>query len=130
MREGPRYPASGAPEYFAETFERDQGAPAREERHFAAAAGAGTICLTLEHVSAAWVDLNGAEVFGPSLFNPNVTSARADVTLTSSRILHGITFRYVEGMEEVLSIALLPREAAPGEGAETPEERPAEAPVS
>ena len=36
---------------------------------------------------------------------------RRDVTQISPRILHGITFRYVENMEEVLAIALLPVEA-------------------
>jgi len=74
-------PASGAPEYFSETFHRSTGAPVREERHFNAAAGPGTICLTLEHVSSAWVDLNDDEIFEPSDFNPNATSARADVML-------------------------------------------------
>ena len=40
---------------------------------------------------------------------------RRDVTQISSRILHGLTFRYVDGMDEVLAIALLPAEpeAAP-----------------
>ncbi|HEY1251009.1 MAG TPA: endopeptidase La [Thermoanaerobaculia bacterium] len=36
---------------------------------------------------------------------------RRDVTQISSRILHGLTFRYVESMEEVLAIALLAPEA-------------------
>jgi len=33
----------------------------------------------------------------------------------SPRILHGITFRYVENVEEVLEVALLPVEAEPVE---------------
>ena len=44
---------------------------------------------------------------------------RRDVTQISSRILHGLTFRYVENMEEVLAIALLPLEPAE-EGAPAP----------
>ena len=36
---------------------------------------------------------------------------RRDVTQISPRILHGLTFRYVESMDEVLAIALLPPEA-------------------
>ncbi len=35
---------------------------------------------------------------------------RRDVTQISARILHGVTFRYVESMEEVLAIALLARD--------------------
>ena len=46
---------------------------------------------------------------------------RRDVTQISSRILHGLTFRYVENMEEVLAIALLPPE---------PAEQPAPAPAA
>jgi ATP-dependent Lon protease len=53
---------------------------------------------------------------------------RRDVLQISPRILHDITFRYVEGMEEVLDIALLPLETEAAEGAEKPEERPAEPP--
>ena len=33
------------------------------------------------------------------------------------QILHGITFRYVENMEEVLAVALFPEEAGGGEEA-------------
>ena len=51
-----------------------------------------------------------------------------DVLQISPRILHDITFRYVEDMEEVLAIALLPLETEPPEGAEKPQERPAESP--
>jgi ATP-dependent Lon protease len=55
---------------------------------------------------------------------------RRDVLQISSRILHDITFRYVENMDEVLAIALLPLEADAGGDPEKPgrEERPAEAP--
>ncbi len=35
---------------------------------------------------------------------------RRDVTQISPRILHGLTFRYVDSMDEVLAIALLPPE--------------------
>jgi ATP-dependent Lon protease len=50
---------------------------------------------------------------------------RRDVTQISSRILHGLTFRYVENMEEVLAIALLPPEpAAEPEAAPEPAEAP------
>jgi ATP-dependent Lon protease len=38
---------------------------------------------------------------------------RRDVAQISARILHGITFRYVDSMDEVLAIALLPADAAP-----------------
>ncbi len=37
---------------------------------------------------------------------------RRDVTQISSRILHDLTFRYVESMEEVLAIALMARDAS------------------
>ena len=52
---------------------------------------------------------------------------RRDVGQISSRILHGITFRYVENMEEVLSVALLPEEEESVEespGAARPPEAP------
>jgi ATP-dependent Lon protease len=50
---------------------------------------------------------------------------RRDVTQISPRILHGLTFRYVENMEEVLAIALLPPEpAAEPEAAAEPAEPP------
>jgi ATP-dependent Lon protease len=59
---------------------------------------------------------------------------RRDVVQISSRILHGITFRYVENMEEVLAIALMPPEAAAPDPEAAPEkqaERPGrEIPVS
>ncbi len=42
---------------------------------------------------------------------------RRDVTQISSRILHGIEFRYVERVDEVLAIALI---APPASGAEAP----------
>ncbi|HYX19240.1 MAG TPA: endopeptidase La, partial [Thermoanaerobaculia bacterium] len=52
---------------------------------------------------------------------------RRDVAQISARILHGITFRYVDSMDEVLAIALLPADAAPA--AEPPAEgKPAAAP--
>jgi ATP-dependent Lon protease len=38
---------------------------------------------------------------------------RRDVLQIGPRILHGITFRYVENVQEVLSIALLPPETEP-----------------
>ena len=49
-------------------------------------------------------------------------------------ILHGITFRYVDSMDEVLAIALLPADAAPAaeplaEG-KTPPPSPREIPVA
>jgi ATP-dependent Lon protease len=37
---------------------------------------------------------------------------RRDVSQITARILHGLTFRYVESMEEVLAIALLARDAS------------------
>ncbi len=53
---------------------------------------------------------------------------KRDVAQISPRILHGLTFRYVESMNEVLAIALLPAET----GAEAPPApagaRPAETP--
>jgi hypothetical protein len=59
---------------------------------------------------------------------------RRDVTQISPRILHGITFRYVDNMEEVLAIALMPPEAEalePERTAGGPEEPPGrEIPVS
>jgi ATP-dependent Lon protease len=50
---------------------------------------------------------------------------RRDVVQISARILHGITFRYVDNMEEVLSIALMPPEAAaePESSAEKPADK-------
>ncbi|HEY1435526.1 MAG TPA: S16 family serine protease, partial [Thermoanaerobaculia bacterium] len=53
---------------------------------------------------------------------------KRDVGQISPRILHGLTFRYVDRMDEVLAIALLPLETAPVP--ETPPEapRPAETP--
>ncbi len=45
---------------------------------------------------------------------------RRDVVQISARIVHGITFRYVDGMDEVLSIALLPPEPAATEPAPEP----------
>ena len=48
---------------------------------------------------------------------------RRDVQQINPRILHGMTFRYVENVEEVLAIALLPAEPAPGSEPETPGER-------
>jgi ATP-dependent Lon protease len=45
---------------------------------------------------------------------------RRDVAQISARILHGITFRYVDSMDEVLAIALLPADTAPA--AEPPAE--------
>ncbi len=50
---------------------------------------------------------------------------KRDVGQISPRILHGLSFRYVENMDEVLAIALLPPE--PPAGLEAPVE-PAEAP--
>jgi ATP-dependent Lon protease len=44
---------------------------------------------------------------------------RRDVAQMSPRLLHGVTFRYVENVDEVLSIALLP-EAEPGAPAAKP----------
>ena len=53
---------------------------------------------------------------------------RRDVTQITPRILHGLTFRYVESMDEVLSIALLPPDSDAGTAPEALEARPAEAP--
>jgi len=53
---------------------------------------------------------------------------RRDVAQISTRILHGITFRYVDSMDEVLAIALLPADAPPE--AEPPAEGKAAAPPS
>jgi predicted ATP-dependent protease len=44
---------------------------------------------------------------------------RRDVQQINPRILHGMTFRYVENVDEVLAIALLPAEPAPGSEPET-----------
>ena len=52
---------------------------------------------------------------------------KRDVTQISSRILHGLTFRYVDSMDDVLAIALLPPEAAPEPS--PPPARPAETPA-
>jgi ATP-dependent Lon protease len=40
---------------------------------------------------------------------------RRDILQIGPRILHGVTFRYVENVEEVLDIALLPTESEPVE---------------
>jgi ATP-dependent Lon protease len=53
---------------------------------------------------------------------------RRDVTQISPRILHGLTFRYVESMDEVLSIGLLPPEPDAGTVPEAADARPAETP--
>ena len=50
---------------------------------------------------------------------------RRDVSQISPRILHGLTFRYVENMEEVLAIGLLPVDPAGPKPAEKPGEPPA-----
>ena len=57
---------------------------------------------------------------------------RRDVVQISPRILHGITFRYVDNMDEILSIALMPPEAGPEpDAAEQPAEKSGrEIPVS
>jgi ATP-dependent Lon protease len=57
---------------------------------------------------------------------------KRDVTQISPRILHGLTFRYVENMDEVLAIALMPPEPATGTdaAAEPPEPTPREIPVT
>jgi predicted ATP-dependent protease len=52
---------------------------------------------------------------------------RRDVLQISPRILHGITFRYVEYVEEVLAIALLPWEVEPT-APDTDREEPPPAP--
>ena len=49
---------------------------------------------------------------------------RRDVTQITPRILHGITFRYVESMDEVLAIALMPAEAGAA-GPDPAPEKPA-----
>ena len=53
---------------------------------------------------------------------------RRDITQISPRILHGLTFRYVESMDEVLSIGLLPLEPDAGTVPEAADARPAEMP--
>ncbi len=59
---------------------------------------------------------------------------RRDVVQISPRILHGITFRYVDNMEEVLSIAVMPPEppsSTESEAADKPPEKSGrEIPVS
>jgi ATP-dependent Lon protease len=49
---------------------------------------------------------------------------RRDVLQISPRILHDITFRYVDNMEEVLSIALLPPDTEVIAEPEKPDDRP------
>jgi ATP-dependent Lon protease len=49
---------------------------------------------------------------------------KRDLQQIAAKILHGISFEYVETMEEVLKVALLPAEAPPAE-APAPEPRPA-----
>jgi ATP-dependent Lon protease len=51
---------------------------------------------------------------------------RRDVVQISPRILHGITFRYVDNMEEILAIALMPPDASaePKDSDERPAEKP------
>ena len=49
---------------------------------------------------------------------------RRDVQQINPRILHGMTFRYVENVEEVLEFALLPYEPAPASDPEVSGERP------
>ncbi|HKD19876.1 MAG TPA: endopeptidase La [Thermoanaerobaculia bacterium] len=53
---------------------------------------------------------------------------KRDVTQISSRILHGLTFRYVDSMDEVLAIALLPPEPEAAPEPAPPSARPAETP--
>jgi ATP-dependent Lon protease len=52
---------------------------------------------------------------------------RRDVAQISSRILHGLTFCYVQNMDDVLAIALLPPESPGTAPPQTPSERPAPA---
>ncbi|HTY41529.1 MAG TPA: endopeptidase La [Thermoanaerobaculia bacterium] len=53
---------------------------------------------------------------------------RRDVAQISPRILHGLTFRYVDNMDEVLAIALLPPDSSAAAPAPNAPERPAETP--
>jgi ATP-dependent Lon protease len=52
---------------------------------------------------------------------------RRDITQITPRILHGLTFRYVENVDEVLAIALLPQDPETG-APEATEARPPETP--
>ncbi len=54
---------------------------------------------------------------------------KRDVGQISPRILHGLTFRYVDRMDEVLAIALLPAEPAPAAEPTPAAARPAETPA-
>jgi ATP-dependent Lon protease len=54
---------------------------------------------------------------------------KRDVTQISPRILHGLTFRYVDSMDEVLAIALLPPEPEAAPETAPPSARPAETPT-
>ena len=53
---------------------------------------------------------------------------RRDVAQIGARILHGMTFHYVETMDDVLSVALLPAAEPPAEAAAGEPSRPAAAP--
>ncbi len=53
---------------------------------------------------------------------------RRDVSQITPRILLGLTFRYVESMDEVLAIALMPPDPDAGAAPEAPDTRPAEPP--
>jgi ATP-dependent Lon protease len=54
---------------------------------------------------------------------------KRDVSQISTRILHGMTFRYVDNMDEVLAIALLPPEPEAAPEPPPPPGRPAETPA-
>jgi ATP-dependent Lon protease len=54
---------------------------------------------------------------------------KRDVTQISPRILHGLTFRYVDSMDEVLAIALLPEEPEATPETAPPSARPPETPA-
>ena len=80
-------PASGAPLLYSATYTRGHGQPQTVSATFASGVSSGTVCLSLTHVSSAEIDLNGASVFGPSDFNPNLTAAEASVNLGVSNTL-------------------------------------------
>jgi ATP-dependent Lon protease len=53
---------------------------------------------------------------------------KRDISQITTRILHGLTFRYVDNMDEVLAIALLPPEPEAAPESPPPPARPAETP--
>jgi hypothetical protein len=84
--------ASGQTIFGPETFTRQGCQPETVERDLEVPAD-GNLCflLTSDGTSAAWIKLDGAKVFGPNAFNPNVTQLSTTVEATAG--MHTLSVR-------------------------------------